>query len=109
MGDFEDNNKIIDDDDDVYINPTDGLPNQHPSLPDGYDFEEENNEELIDPDSFDDLPKSLIVTNIHSSVFVSADMKEKMENLFRTFSDEVTFQWLKSFRRLRVNYEKVDY
>jgi hypothetical protein len=103
MGDFED--KTIDDVD-VYINPTDGLPNEHPTLPDGYDFEEEN-DEFIDPDSFDDLPKSLIVTNIHSSVFVSDERKEQLENLFRTFSNDVTFQWLKSFRRLRVNYDKV--
>jgi calcipressin-2 len=65
---------------------------------------DEPNSSEAHPDSFDDLPTSLIVTNIHSQVFVNEQLKEEMEGLFRKFSEEVTFQWLKSFRRLRVNY-----
>jgi Calcipressin len=86
-----------------YVNEVDGLRNDHPALPE-YDNDEPNNSETNHDDSFDDLPMSLIVTNIHSTVFVNEDLKAEMEDLFRQFSDEVTFQWLKSFRRLRVNY-----
>jgi hypothetical protein len=32
-------------------------------------------------------------------------MKAKMEDLFREFSDSARFCWLKSFRRLRVDFE----
>lgn len=88
-------------DQDVFINPTDGLPSQHPTLPDG----EVDSEPEVDPDSFDDLPTSIIVTNIHSEVFASPQLKQEMEDLFRTFCESATFQWLRSFRRLRVNYD----
>ncbi|CRK97921.1 CLUMA_CG011296, isoform A [Clunio marinus] len=86
-----------------YVNEVDGLPNEHPALPD-YENDEPNNSET-NHDSFDDLPTSIIVTNIHSQVFVNDELKAEMESLFRAFSDDVTFQWLKSFRRLRVNYK----
>lgn len=90
-------------DQDIFINPTDGLPGQHPTMPDG---EVDNNAEPeVDPDSFDDLPTSIIVTNIHSEVFACPQLKQEMEELFRMFSESATFQWLRSFRRLRVNYD----
>ena len=54
--------------------------------------------------SLHDLPTSLIVTNIDAEVFQSNILKEEVENLFRKISDRVNFQWLKSFHRLRVNY-----
>lgn len=88
----------------IYINPVDGLSNQHPSLPE-MDLEDENSLKGGDSDTFDELPTSIIVTNIHSEVFITDDMKAEMETLFRSFSENVTFQWLKSFRRLRVNYD----
>lgn len=88
----------------IYINPADGLPNQHPTLPE-MDLEDENSLKGGDSDTFDDLPTSIIVTNIHSEVFINDEMKAEMETLFRNFSENVTFQWLKSFRRLRVNYD----
>lgn len=86
-----------------YVNEVDGLPNEHPALPSSYVSDEPDNPDS-NRDSFDDLPTSLIVTNIHSQVFVNEDLKDEMEGLFREFSEDVTFQWLKSFRRLRVNY-----
>lgn len=86
-----------------YVNEVDGLPNEHPALPSSYRDDEPNNSE-VNRDSFDDLPTSLIVTSIHSEVFVNEELKAEMEGLFRQFSEDVTFQWLKSFRRLRVNY-----
>lgn len=33
------------------------------------------------------------------------DKKKEMEDLFRNFDDDVTFQWLRSFKRLRVNFQ----
>lgn len=90
-------------DQDIYINPADGLPSEHPTLPSSNDCNESDGE--IDLDSLDDLPRSIIVTNIHSEVFMDPQLKKEMEQLFQTFSESVTFQWLRSFRRLRVNYD----
>lgn len=89
-------------DENLFINPTDGLSSQHPTLPELNSDDESN---PVDPDSFDDLPTSIIVTNIHSEVFIDNELKLKMESLFREFCENCTFQWLKSFRRLRVNFD----
>ncbi|KAH8337368.1 protein sarah [Drosophila kikkawai] len=91
-------------DQDIYINAADGLPSQHPSLPPETAVDSDTEPE-VDADSFDDLPTSIIVTNIHSEVFANPELKHAMEELFRTFSESATFQWLRSFRRLRVNYD----
>jgi calcipressin-2 len=91
----------MEDEGEYYVNEVDGLPNEHPALPDG---ETDDQNAAINPDSFDDLPMSIIVTAIHSEIFVDEEKKAEMEKLFRAFSENVTFQWLKSFRRLRVNY-----
>ncbi|EDW66865.1 protein sarah [Drosophila virilis] len=91
-------------DQDIFINAADGLPSQHPTLPPEGDVDTDTEPE-VDADSFDDLPTSIIVTNIHSEVFANPDLKHAMEELFRTFSESATFQWLRSFRRLRVNYD----
>lgn len=85
-----------DSNEDIFINSTDGLPCDHPIIPEG-DVDEPD----VNEDSFDDLPTSLIVTNIHSEVFASDQMKRNLEDLFKAFGDNVTFQWLKSFKRLR--------
>ncbi|XP_063622088.1 protein sarah [Cydia splendana] len=86
---------------DVYINPEDGMPNVHPNIA-NLEHESDSQDEIND---LDDIPKSVIVTNIHSDVFANAKLKAELEDLFRTFSENVTFQWLRSFRRLRVNYD----
>lgn len=100
------NNKraVMEEEGEYYVNEADGLSNDHPALPSSYTEDNEPNSEANHDDSFDDLPKSIIVTNIHSNVFVNEDLKAEMESLFTQFSEDVTFQWLKSFRRLRVNY-----
>lgn len=85
----------------IYINEADGLPNEHPTLPDELDLDNDDPEN----DTLNDLPTSIIVTNIHSEVFGDDTLKVEMENLFRAFSEAATFQWLKSFRRLRVNFD----
>lgn len=91
-------------DQDIYINAADGLPTQHPTLPPEGCVDSDTEPEA-DADSFDDLPTSIIVTNIHSEVFASPELKHAMEELFRSFCESATFQWLRSFRRLRVNYD----
>jgi len=88
-----------DEEENIYINSSDGLPCDHPVIPEA-DVEPE-----VDEESFDDLPTSIIVTNIHPDVFVNEQLKGEMEQLFKAFGQNVTFQWLKSFKRLRVNYE----
>lgn len=54
--------------DDIIINDQDGLPNVHPNL-----MPETNADspEQHTDDEFEDIPSSLIVTNIHDSVFTS--------------------------------------
>ncbi|XP_030754026.1 protein sarah [Sitophilus oryzae] len=89
-------------DEDIIINAQDGLPNVHPNLlpEQEIDTSDQNSED----DEYEGLPSSLIVTNIHDSVFNSEDKKRDLENLFKWYDPDVTFQWLKSFRRLRVNF-----
>lgn len=77
------------------------MPNIHPNIAD-FAHESDPQEE---PNDLDDLPKSVIVTNIHSEVFADEKLKKELEDLFRTFSENTTFQWLRSFKRLRVNYD----
>lgn len=98
------------DDENIYINEADGLANVHPILP----FEDSGDEDLnalserqgsVDSDSFDDLPTSLIVTNIHPDVFTDDKEKEEIENLFKFFAPTAKFQWFRSFKRMRVNFD----
>ena len=56
-------------DEDIIINDQDGLPNIHPNLLPETDAGNSSNEA---EDEFDDLPSSLIVTNIHDSVFTNS-------------------------------------
>lgn len=69
---------------------------------------EDNNSEdeapsLLDPDS-EDLPTSLIVTNLDVKIFNDEEERLKFEELFREFDEDITFQYFKSFRRARVNF-----
>lgn len=54
--------------DDIIINERDGLPNVHPNML----HEAEINSSDASEDDFEDLPTSVIVTNIHDSVFIDA-------------------------------------
>lgn len=93
--------KFSPDEPDIYINAADGLSHQHPILPLEMDDEDfvKNDKHSPDSDSFDDLPTSLIVTNVHPEVFGNESQREEIENLFRFFSPNVKFQWFRSFRR----------
>lgn len=62
----------------------------------------------IDEHSFRDLPNALIVTNVADCVFESEDAKKELEDIFRVFDENASFQYLKCFRRVRVNYTLPD-
>ncbi|XP_012277478.1 protein sarah isoform X1 [Orussus abietinus] len=95
----------------IIINEIDGLPNLHPNYEQlELEFEAGKNrgdthprtlEELVHDE---DLPTSVIVTNIDPRVFKSDEMKMGIESLFKQFGDDATFQYFRSFRRMRVNY-----
>lgn len=51
-----------------------------------------------------DLPTSIIFTNVDVQVFNDEDAKNKFELLVREFEREATFQYFKSFRRVKVNF-----
>lgn len=111
--------KQKDPEEEFYINPVDGLTTDHPILPYQIDSDEEtqaNDTSNLAPsilkkrakDSetiLDDLPASLIVTNIHSEVFTDEKQRAELEELFKFFSPSAEFQWFRSFRRLRVNFD----
>ncbi|KAK4883661.1 hypothetical protein RN001_006980 [Aquatica leii] len=65
---------------DIIINDQDGLPNVHPNL---------LAEAAVDSpdrgtdDEFEDLPTSVIVTNIHDNVFINSDKKRELEDVFQ--------------------------
>jgi len=52
----------------------------------------------------DDLPKSIIVTNVEQSVFDNPQLKAHFERMFRDFEVGAAFHYLPSFRRIRVDF-----
>lgn len=46
----------------------------------------------------------LIVTNVDRSIFTDIQMKSNFESLFLPFDNNITFRYLKSFRRVRVDF-----
>ncbi|XP_014216164.1 protein sarah [Copidosoma floridanum] len=95
----------------IIINEVDGLPNVHPNFKElelnctknenRQDVASRSLEDLINDE---DLPTSVIVTNVDPRVFKSDDLKEDIEKLFNQFGQDATFQYFRSFRRMRVNY-----
>lgn len=62
---------------DIIINDQDGLPNVHPNLLAEADIDSPDN---ATDDEFEDLPTSVIVTNIHDSVFTNPGKICKQNN-----------------------------
>lgn len=52
----------------------------------------------------DELPKTLIVTNVDMTVFDNEDIKSNFETMFREFEQSATFHYLRSFRRVRIDF-----
>ncbi|XP_032673284.1 protein sarah [Odontomachus brunneus] len=95
----------------IIINEVDGLPNLHPNFEQlELEFDRERHigdtsirsiDELVHDE---DLPTSVIVTNVDPRVFKGDELKPAIENLFKQFGEDATFQYFRSFRRMRVNY-----
>ncbi|XP_012136504.1 RRM_RCAN_like domain containing protein Sra isoform X3 [Megachile rotundata] len=95
----------------IIINEVDGLPNLHPNYQQlGFEFDVQKDHNDISTRSVEDLvhdedlPTSVIVTNVDPRVFKSDELKQEIENLFKKFGEDATFQYFRSFRRMRVNY-----
>ncbi|XP_011306018.1 protein sarah [Fopius arisanus] len=95
----------------IIINEVDGLPNLHPNfqqlnldLSDDKSTSDKSVRTLDELVHDEDLPMSVIVTNVDPRVFKCDELKADIEHLFKQFGDEATFQYFKSFRRMRVNY-----
>ncbi|XP_043280102.1 protein sarah [Venturia canescens] len=117
MDEREGDNRARSEDDDtdepenMIINEIDGLPNVHPKY-EQLDLELESKRDGIkrEPGTLDDivndedLPTSVIVTNLDPRVFKSDEIKAELEELFKKFGEDTTFQYFRSFRRMRVNF-----
>ena len=53
----------------------------------------------------DELPKSVIVTNVDMNVFDDTQTKSNFEIMFREYDQSASFHYLRSFRRIRVDFE----
>ncbi|XP_077198746.1 calcipressin-1 isoform X1 [Paroedura picta] len=55
--------------------------------------------------SLQDLPSALIACNLPLGVFfLDGPCRARFETLFRTYDKDVTFQYFKSFKRIRINF-----
>ncbi len=68
-----------------------------------HDDDEDVGDEIDDPSDSDDLPKTLIIANVDESVFDTIEARNTFECVFREHG-LADFQYLKSFRRARVEY-----
>ncbi|XP_003696930.1 protein sarah [Apis florea] len=93
----------------IIINEVDGLPNLHPNyqqLELEFDIEKSRSDtrSIEDLVRDEDLPTSVIVTNVDPRVFKNDELKDEIQDLFKQFGKDATFQYFRSFRRMRVNY-----
>lgn len=50
------------------------------------------------------LPSATIACHLDPRVFVDGLCRAKFESLFRTYDKDITFQYFKSFKRVRINF-----
>ena len=85
----------------IYILITSSLGLEFDVQKDHNDLSTRSMEDLVHDE---DLPTSVIVTNVDPRVFKSDELKKEIENLFKRFGEDATSQYFRSFRRMRVNY-----
>ncbi|XP_007667928.2 calcipressin-1 isoform X1 [Ornithorhynchus anatinus] len=51
-----------------------------------------------------DLPSAIIACGLDPRVFLDGLGRAKFESLFRTYDKDITFQYFKSFKRVRINF-----
>lgn len=61
-------------------------------------------ERLLREADISDIPQTIIVKNVNLWVFENDNFKEEFERTFKVYDENATFQYFKSFRRVRVNY-----
>lgn len=50
------------------------------------------------------LPSATIACNLSGRLFLDSRCRAKFESLFRMFDEDATFQYFKSFKRVRINF-----
>jgi hypothetical protein len=90
--------------DNVYINESDGLSNKIGVISSRNGSPSPGREATPDSEELSDIPKSLIVTGLDPAFFETEELKAEFESIFHKFGD-CTFQYFKSFKRVRVNYD----
>ncbi|XP_033210756.1 protein sarah isoform X2 [Belonocnema kinseyi] len=95
----------------MIINEVDGLPSMHSNYSQlDIEFEEGESCKDLNARTLDelvhdeDLPMSIILTNIDPLVFTCEELKADIEKLCKKFGEVDSFQYFKSFRRMRVNF-----
>ncbi|XP_058885425.1 calcipressin-1-like isoform X1 [Acipenser ruthenus] len=69
----------------------------------GQQTEEAGDSKMVDV-HFTDLPNALIACKVDENIFTDRQCKAGFEALFRSFDCDATFQFFKSFRRVRINF-----
>ncbi|MCL4123171.1 UNVERIFIED_CONTAM: hypothetical protein GTU68_031375 [Idotea baltica] len=60
--------------------------------------------EIPEINSLNDLPCSIIVTNLFYQMFDNPNERELFESFFEDIDEAATFHYFKSFRRVRINF-----
>ncbi|CAL1547917.1 unnamed protein product [Lymnaea stagnalis] len=66
-------------------------------------------ENLTEMADVDDVPSALIIANIDISVFEDQSAQLTFENIFKELDKEVSFIYLKNFRRARLQFSSSDF
>uniref|UniRef100_A0A0B6Z155 Calcipressin n=1 Tax=Arion vulgaris TaxID=1028688 RepID=A0A0B6Z155_9EUPU len=64
---------------------------------------------LMDMTDTDDTPSALIITNIDPIVFIDPGAQATFEHVFRDLDKDVSFIYLKNFKRARLQFSSTDY
>ncbi|XP_025096872.1 calcipressin-1-like isoform X2 [Pomacea canaliculata] len=63
---------------------------------------------MAEDDEMSEIADALIITNLETAVFDDAAFKSEFEAAFKEYDSGATFNYLKSFRRARVNFSTTE-